>query len=340
MKPGTETHVDDAHVVEVLQREDDLGDVDARPVLREHAEPREVGEQVAALHVVDHHVEAIGRLVGVVEARDEREVGALEDQAFHLRSCHLAAPHDFVLLQHLHREVLVRLRAENVKDLPVAAIRHHEMRAVPSAEQRQHLEVLEVDFAVGRNRRNDGLFDGGLDSRFDGFVLDGDGVGARGVGAHGMLAQRNVLAVRRRFESHAESSDVAGDQGPRLQQHQQQGLVVVVLTEHAQSALLAVRWAWRENVASGGDEEIGAEKHLGAHVGRRLGGALRGQFSVHTYFVNHIAALLRAEVVLLLNRAAIAHLKENQVATGGEAAPALHVAMDHAHALRDVVVCM
>lgn len=133
---------DDAHGMKVFQSQNDLRHVESRSFFRKHTETRQVREQVAALHVVHHHVEAVGRLVGVVESRNEGEVGSLQNQSLHLGPRHLSSSHQLVLLENLHCVVAVCFGVVYVEDLSVS----------PSSQHRLYLEVVETDGSVRRLR--------------------------------------------------------------------------------------------------------------------------------------------------------------------------------------------
>jgi hypothetical protein len=71
-----------------------------------------VEEELAAGRVVQHEVQLLLRLEGVVQAHDEGVVDRAQHAALRARVLHLLALHDVRLVQHLHRvQLLVRLLA-------------------------------------------------------------------------------------------------------------------------------------------------------------------------------------------------------------------------------------
>ena len=60
------SYVDDSHTMQMLQRQDDLCDIQPCSIFGEDPKVREVCKQISALHVVHHHIETIRSLIGVV----------------------------------------------------------------------------------------------------------------------------------------------------------------------------------------------------------------------------------------------------------------------------------
>lgn len=121
-----------AYLVELLEREDDLGDVEANFDLREVLRLVQVGEQLATLVKVQHQVKLLRSLEGVLQGREERTVDDLLEHLKRSKSVKESARRvegffylslgprvlrrllllrDFDLLQHLHGVQLARVNA-------------------------------------------------------------------------------------------------------------------------------------------------------------------------------------------------------------------------------------
>ena len=124
--------VDDAHLVQVLQREGDFRGVEARALLAELARLAEVVEQLAAGTVVQHEVQLVllgvsaedktDGLERVLHTHDEWMIDLAEDVALRLRVLDLVLLLDHCLVQHLHRINLALPVFSHLEHLSEAAL--------------------------------------------------------------------------------------------------------------------------------------------------------------------------------------------------------------------------
>ena len=133
---GLEVAVYDHVGVHVADGVRDLGRVEAHARLRKRALMRQVVEELAAVHVVEHEVELVRRLERVVQADEERMAQiAYEHVALGHDVLDLVALDDRLLAQHLDRVDLVlelvnghehfaeRAAADQVQKLKVGCLR-------------------------------------------------------------------------------------------------------------------------------------------------------------------------------------------------------------------------
>uniref|UniRef100_A0A182Q467 Uncharacterized protein n=1 Tax=Anopheles farauti TaxID=69004 RepID=A0A182Q467_9DIPT len=101
--------VDQIEIVQVLEREHDLGGVEARVRLGEPADLAQVREHLAARHVLQHHVQVRVVLEVELETDQERERDRLKDALLVQRVLDLLQLHHLLFVQDLHRVSLVDL---------------------------------------------------------------------------------------------------------------------------------------------------------------------------------------------------------------------------------------
>ena len=119
-----EISIDDVVLMQVLQRQDQLGDVEFGPMLVEVTVLLEVPEELPTRHEVRNEVEVGGGLEGELQAHDEGRVRggrAHEDVAFAHGMGHLFLLHDDLLGQHLHGVDALRVLFPNLIHLSEGA---------------------------------------------------------------------------------------------------------------------------------------------------------------------------------------------------------------------------
>lgn len=131
-KRGEELPVDDAHLVEVLQRQRDFRGVEARSILAELASLAQVVKEFAAGAVVQNEVQLVflgvreekdeDGLEGVLHADDEWMIDLAEDVPFGLRVFDLVLLLDHCLIQHLHGVNLTLTVFSNLEHLSETAL--------------------------------------------------------------------------------------------------------------------------------------------------------------------------------------------------------------------------
>lgn len=135
---GLQVTVDDVVLVQLLEREDDLGGKQTRLLLREAAVLLEPEEELATAAVVHDEVELVGRLEGVRQAREVRVLDALQDAALRLGVQQLVALDQRGLAQRLH----------GVDHLGVLLAHHHDLAEAALAQHLEQVEVLHVHLGL------------------------------------------------------------------------------------------------------------------------------------------------------------------------------------------------
>mmetsp|Transcript_26530 Transcript_26530/g.69700 ORF Transcript_26530/g.69700 Transcript_26530/m.69700 type:complete len:368 (-) Transcript_26530:7-1110(-) len=106
---GLEVPVDDGHLVQIFDGEENLGGVEPATTFGEASRPAQVEEQLATRAEFENEEELLGRLERVVKGNDERMRHRLQHIPLRLRVFHLVSLHDVFLAKHLHREDLIVL---------------------------------------------------------------------------------------------------------------------------------------------------------------------------------------------------------------------------------------
>jgi hypothetical protein len=107
---GFQISIDYIVRVQLFQGQGDLRRVEAGGGLIEFLHPREMIEEFPTGRVVEHEVELVFRLEGVVKAHDERVVDGAQHAALGFRMLYLFALYDICFGQHFHCvHLIVRL---------------------------------------------------------------------------------------------------------------------------------------------------------------------------------------------------------------------------------------
>ena len=107
---GFQISIDYIVRVQLFQGQGDLRRVEAGGGLIEFLHPREMIEEFPTGRVVEHEVELVLRLEGVVKAHDERVVDGAQHAALGFRMLYLFALYDICFGQHFHCvHLIVRL---------------------------------------------------------------------------------------------------------------------------------------------------------------------------------------------------------------------------------------
>mmetsp|Transcript_73663 Transcript_73663/g.208612 ORF Transcript_73663/g.208612 Transcript_73663/m.208612 type:complete len:338 (+) Transcript_73663:785-1798(+) len=130
---GLQVAVDDVQPVQVLDGQQDLGGVEPAAALREAACAAKVEEELPARAVLQHEVQLLRRLEGVVQGDDEGVRHGLEHVPLRLRVLHLVAFDHVLLPQHLHR-------VDGLLWVVLVADQHHfPVRALPNDLQQREV---------------------------------------------------------------------------------------------------------------------------------------------------------------------------------------------------------
>jgi hypothetical protein len=115
--------VDDAVGVEELEGDEDLRGVEPGPFLVEPPGLLKVVEELTSANVIEHQVELVLRLEGVLEPHEERVVvRGDQDRLFRLGVLHLLPADQRLFLDDLHRVDPTRVLFLDLKHLAVAAL--------------------------------------------------------------------------------------------------------------------------------------------------------------------------------------------------------------------------
>lgn len=119
---GLEVAVDDASVVQVLQRQQDLGGVEADALLGEAAVVLEVEEELATVHKVQHKVQLLVGLERVVQVDQEGMLQLGQDVPLRHRVLLLALGNDLCLLKDFHGIDFTGIFLPNLKNSPKTSL--------------------------------------------------------------------------------------------------------------------------------------------------------------------------------------------------------------------------
>lgn len=191
-----EIPVDEAHVVQVLEGENDLGSVESDCVLFETALrlTLENAEELSSSTIVHDETKTVGGLEGGVHGDDERMICGCENFTFSHDALDLVFLNHFVARQNLHGVELIGALEADEENLADAA----------SAEKLESGEMLGSDLVVvdgeGRGARNgDGVEDGVIAVWGEGGSSGGESVVRRGGATWGVTGKdwRRSCAMRR-----------------------------------------------------------------------------------------------------------------------------------------------
>ena len=143
-----EVAVDNVVLVQMPQREDELGNVELRPLLHKAALLLQMPEQLAARHVIRDEVQIRRGLERELQAHDERRLGrrrAHQDIPLADRVLDLLLLHDDLLRQHLHRVDALRVLLAHLEHLPERAL----------SNQLQDLKVVRPERLLARRVEGD-----------------------------------------------------------------------------------------------------------------------------------------------------------------------------------------